>query len=427
MRRVVKKGNTLLVNGPAFVQLLSGEVRLLGTTFNVGEKMVIREGKRIPFEVHKKAEFELKLGENASFEEVSGSTIPTSWKEVSKKVLSEMKDVSTLTVMGGIDSGKTSFCTYIINKALKKGRKVAIIDADLGQSDIGPPATIGISCVKAPVRDLFEVGTENTFFVGLTSPSKAVDKVIEGIVKLKSYASKLGVDFLVINTDGWVEGEEAVQYKVRLVEETRPDVVVGIQRSGELAPILNRLNNVAILTVDAPLAIHRRSREKRKILRELSYKKYLKGAKVRSFVLGWINIKGSCIGSGVPMSIKRVEKVKEILNLTPLYCKETSNKIFLVLKRGDKIQEEQIKKLEEEFGKKVKTIREEDYEGLISALYDEKDRFLGIGILEGIDYRRGIIKIYTPVSKKVATVSIGQIKLDRNCREIGVSSALTEN
>jgi polynucleotide 5'-kinase involved in rRNA processing len=55
-------------------------------------------------------------------------------------------------------------------------------------------------------------------------------------------------------------------------------------------------------------------------------------------------------------------------------------------------------------------------------LKDEENNFLGIGILDGVDYKRKILKIYTPVNEKVSTLCFGQIKLDRNCREIGLST-----
>jgi len=111
MRHTVEKGKTLLVDGPASVNLLSGETEILGAKFREGERVVIRDGKRLPFEVSKKAAFDLRLGEKASFEEVDGTTIPFSWENAFKEVVSQERPV-TVTVMGGVDSGKTSFCVY---------------------------------------------------------------------------------------------------------------------------------------------------------------------------------------------------------------------------------------------------------------------------------------------------------------------------
>ena len=79
MNRIVDKGKTLLVDGPASVTVNSGKTVVFGLTVNVAGKVVIREGKRLPFEVLETVNLEISAGENASVEEVNGSTIPQSW------------------------------------------------------------------------------------------------------------------------------------------------------------------------------------------------------------------------------------------------------------------------------------------------------------------------------------------------------------
>jgi len=423
MRHIAKEGKTLLIDGPASFTLLKGDVRVLGTEIRVREKIIIREGKRVPIEVNKKATFDLMLGENALIEEVDGSTTPLSWENAAKEIVSHGKPVA-VTVMGGIDSGKTSFCVYLANWALKKKRKVAVIDADLGQSDIGPPSTIGFSHVTEPIMDLFEMEVENAYFVGVTSPSGAVERVLEGLTALKNRVLETGVDFLIINTDGWIGSEDAVNYKVQLVERIVPDIVVGMRQEKELTPILAKLKGARIFEIDSPPAIRRRSREKRKILRELSYKKYLKGARVQSFPLKWVSIEGFLLWNGRPLTTERTEKIRKALEETPFHCEETPTAVLIVLK-GDKwVNEEQIKKIEDAIGKRTKVMEKGEEEGLLAALQDAQGNFLGIGILSSIDYKKRAIKLYTPVSENIATIYVGQIKLDKNGREIGLSRVL---
>jgi polynucleotide 5'-hydroxyl-kinase GRC3/NOL9 len=81
-------------------------------------------------------------------------------------------------VVGKADSGKTSYCTYLINKLTNAKRKVAILDGDLGQSDIGPPCTVAYAFVAKPLTELYELKAENAFFVGVTSPSAAMAKTV---------------------------------------------------------------------------------------------------------------------------------------------------------------------------------------------------------------------------------------------------------
>lgn len=421
MKRTLEKDKTLLVDGPASVEVLSGKTSVLGATIKRGEKLIIRQGKRVPFEINKRIVFNLMLGNGASFEEIDGSTIPFSWKTALSEIFSLRRPV-TVVVMGGVDSGKTSFCTFLANEALRRKWKTAIIDADLGQSDIGPPSTIGFSGINSYVRDLFEIEAESAYFVGVTSPTGAVKRVLEGLTALKNKASEASLDFLIINTDGWVEGEDATAYKIRLVDEVRPDVVVGIQYEDELMPILNALEKTKTVAVECPLVVHKRNREKRKVLRELSYTKYLKGAKVQSFSLNWIKVEGSVFGAGGIPPIKRMKMIRDSLGRDPLYCEETPTLILVVLRKGQWVDEEQIGRVEEKLGKRLKVIGEGEEESLLVALHNERGDFLGIGVLCGVDYKRNVIKVYTRISEDVSIIRFGQIKLDKKGRETGLST-----
>lgn len=415
----------MLVDGPASVSLLSGTVGVLGAPLQIEENLVIREGKRLPLWIKKTATFEVMLGKGASIHEVEEGNVSSSWTDAAKELLSLAKPITVL-VVGDADSGKSSFCTFLVNAAVKENLKTCIIDADLGQSDVGPPSTMGFNYIAEPVKDLFEIHSKEAFFVGSTSPSGAISKVIEGLLYLKTIVMDGGVDFLVINTDGWIEGEEVSSHKVRLAEEVVSSAVVGMQKENELTPILDALDGVKVITIDSPQLIQPRNRAKRKLLRELSYKKYLKGAKIQSFSLSWINVEDSVLGSGGPLYRKRLETLINLLGKRPVYSEEAIDALLVVLRKNEFIKDKPIKAVEEYFEKTVKVIREGDEEGLLVGLKDEKDHFLGIGILTEVDYKRKTLKIYTNVSKKVSTLCLGQIILNKNFMEIGLSTVYSK-
>jgi len=420
MNRTVESGKTLLVDGPASVTVVSGKAEVFGSILGSSSKVVIREGKRLPFVVTEKASFQISLGENASVEEVDGNTIPPSWNSAYEELAKLDTKPAAAIVLGTVDSGKTSFCTYLINNLLREKRKVAVLDGDLGQSDIGPPCTVAYAFVTKPVTDLFNLELKNAFFVGATSPSAAVNKVIEGLAILKREIIEGNPDFVVINTDGWVEGEDAVNYKVRLVEELNPDLIFCIQQKDELTPLLNALGTFKKVVVDSPVAIRQRSREKRKSLRELGYIKYLKNAKVQSFPINWLKIEDDwLLGLGrASGNIRYARKIYELLGTKPLHFAELPDKICIIIGRSRWVDRDNIKRIEEFAKKKVVVTRKDEEAGLLTALYDQKRKFLGIGILHEVDFARKTLKIYTPVSEKVSAVAFGRVKLDKNMREI---------
>ena len=426
MNKIVEAGKTLIVDGPASLNFISGNAEVLGAPLKPSERIVIRDAKRMPFEVKKKSEFNILLGEGAGTEEIDGSTIPPSWKESAEKVLSLEKKPSTVLILGRVDVGKSGFCTFLANAALKKRLKVAVVDGDLGQSDVGPPASIGFGRIRRLIKDLFEVNAEDVYFIGITTPSSVIERVIDGLAAMKKEAeARTGADFLVLNTDGWVEGEDAAKYKLSLTEHIKPSIVVGIQQQAELADILGNLKTESI-TVETPQAIKQRDKEKRKVLRELSYKKYLKGAKVLTFPLSWMRIEGVPLGSGVSPRKLQMKQIQDLLSLSPLHSEETPTTILLVLGAQQWVHRDRIKAIEQNFGKKVRVMREGDEEGLLVSLQNAHGNFAGIGILHGIDYQRKTMKVYTPAKDKVSTISVGQIKLDKDGRELGINPISTE-
>lgn len=384
MNRIVERGKTLLIEGPASVTIVKGRVEVFGCPAGSADRVVIREGKRLPFAVEETATFYICSDKDVSIEEVDGNTIPQSWIKSYEELLNLQEKPITIMILGTVDSGKTSYCTFLVNKLLTEKQKVAILDGDLGQSDIGPPCTVSYAFVTEPVTDLFNLKAEDAFFVGVTSPSKAIDKVITGLTTLKREILSKSPDFIVINTDGWVEGEDAVRYKVQLVDRLEPHVIFCVQQKSELAPILDTIEEYRKKVVDSPQTIRQRTREKRKSLRELGYMKYLENARLRT----------------LPLNSLRIEK---------------NSFLRLGKKRED------IQKTEEASREKIMLIGEGEEKGLLSAMYDFQGRFLGIGVLHEIDCLKKVLRVYTSVYEKVLTISIGSVRLNSNLREIPVT------
>lgn len=427
MNWTVEKGKTMLVDGPASVQAVSGKVEVFGHTCRNMKRIIIREGKRLPFVVKKTATFDISLGESASIEKADGDTIPASWSAALEELVEPRVKPFIIIVIGSVDAGKTSFCTFLTNKLLSKDHKVAILDGDLGQSDIGPPCTISYTPVTEPLTDLFNLRAKNAFFVGFTSPSKNVGKVTEGLSLLKKEISDMDLDFVILNTDGWVEGEEAVHYKSQLAKEINPNIVFCIQQKDELTTLLEALGEFRKVVIDLPPAIRHRSREKRRSLRELGYMKYLRNSKVRSIPLSWVKIQeDELIGLKTNrLDIKREREIYRLLGARPLHLAELWDRICIVIDKGHWMDPERIMKLEEIAKKSVFVVRKGEEEGLLLALYDEKKKFLGIGTLREIDYKRKVIKIYTPVTERISTVAMGRVRLDENLRENPISQEET--
>jgi polynucleotide 5'-hydroxyl-kinase GRC3/NOL9 len=420
MNLTVEDDKTLLVEGPAAVTILSGKVTVFGSLVREASRIVIREGKRLPFTVEKTANLDISLGENGRVEKVDGNTIPLTWTRASEILLRCPKKPSIAIVLGGVDSGKTSFCTYLVNEIIDKKRTVAVLDGDLGQSDVGPPCTVAYAFAAKSIAELQELDAENAFFVGVTSPSDEMSRTIKGLISMKEEILKRTVDFVVVNTDGWVEGEKAVEYKTRLVEELKADVIFCIQQGDELKPLLAALQEFSTVLIESPTTVMQRSREKRKSLRELNYIKYLANSKVKSWFLDQLVVEeDNVLGlSQNYWGTKEAEKMCEILKIEPLHLAELSGTLVIVIEKTRSVSSGAIEEAEEITRKKIRLIHQGEEAGLLLGFCDGQKKFLGIGVLREVNYLKRKLKTLTSVSEKPSSIIFGRVWLDGNLREV---------
>ena len=141
----------------------------------------------------------------------------------------------------------------------------AIVDTDLGQSDIGPPTSIGFSIISEPVADLFSAKPATIVIMGRTSSKGITQRVVSSLTSIMKQISERAVDLTVINTDGWIEGDEARTYKTELIRKISPNLVIGIQRNAELEHILHSVEEKGcyVLRTVTSSAIKRRNRQER--------------------------------------------------------------------------------------------------------------------------------------------------------------------
>jgi polynucleotide 5'-hydroxyl-kinase GRC3/NOL9 len=420
MDRTVRKGNTLLVDGPASVAIKSGRAETFGSEIAKTSKVVVRQGKRLPFTVAENALFEISLGDTGSVEEVEGDTVPSSWSKLCEAFLKSESKPAIAIVLGGVDSGKTSFCTYLANMILGRKRKLAVLDGDLGQSDIGPPSTIAYSFVPRQITDLFSLPAKNGFFIGETSPSQVTDKVIKGLIAMKNEALENGAEAILINTDGWVEGDCAVDYKIQIIEALSPDTVFYIQQKDELAPLISCLDRFNSIAVESSYVIKQRDADMRRAMRELGYIKYLRNAKIQSLSLSRLKIEGNELFDicKTRMNTGHASRIYGLLGMKPLHVSEVDNKVCIIIGRKRWLDSNRVKRVEDFTKKKVVVYRKGEEEGTLAGMYDSNHRFLGVGTLQEIDYLRKTLKISTSVSSDICVLAVGKIKLDKNMKEL---------
>ncbi len=266
----LEKGHTLLLEGPGSIRLREGSAQCLGAPIPNNDWVVIGKTRQVPLFSPESSLFEIKLVAGGSWREVGESTIPTGWSEASQ-ILRQSPGVTV--IIGDVDSGKSSLCTFLANECFNQGMKVAVVDADVGQADIGPPTTISVSHVHKPILALQDLRPEVSFFVGDTSPSSVPAKLIHYLARLKDITA-ISSNVVLVNTDGWIKDGDATRYKLQLLDEADPNIVLGLSVAREIDPLLDLVTSTS-LKLERSSYAKTRTKEERKRAREAGYRRFL--------------------------------------------------------------------------------------------------------------------------------------------------------
>jgi polynucleotide 5'-kinase involved in rRNA processing len=182
----------------------------------------------------------------------------------------------TIALLGGIDTGKTSFGLGLAEAARSRGISVAYVDADVGQSTIGPPACVGLKYCNALARvDASTVARADELgFVGSHSPDGHLVPLLTGTARLVHRAREAGCEIVVVDTSAMISGPYAEILQYHKLDLIRPASVVGFQRGEELDPILglaNRFLPAQTTALKVESTVLERSAEERLASRERSF------------------------------------------------------------------------------------------------------------------------------------------------------------
>ena len=182
-------------------------------------------------------------------------------------------------LIGGMDSGKSTLGRKIAGAAVRAGRTVAYIDADLGQKTVGPPTSVTLRVLREAADADQEAMTrpEGLYFVGSTSPQGQLLPLVVGTGRLLTRAWDEGADLVVVDTSGLVSGVYGQLLKYHKIELLEPDVVIGLQRGEELDPILgivHRFFDSEVVELPVDPEVRSLSVEERARNREAAFARY---------------------------------------------------------------------------------------------------------------------------------------------------------
>jgi len=327
-------------------------------------------------------------------------------------------------VLGATDTGKSTFCLDLIRAAVDAGVSCAIVDADVGQSDVGPPCTIGMAIVNSKPESLTELKPRRMSFVGSTAPSGHFLECANGTRRMVEAAKELGAQLIVVNTTGMIEGYAARKLKTHKIDLVRPDYLVGLQKDFEIDPLLipfARINTLRIIRIKTPAQIRSKSQEYRSARRKLQFAAEFSDALGHIIKLDSVSLWNTCFRAGRPLSWQYIKSIEDAIDCRILHAEIAGNTVFTVAEQACKGETRKI--LQDKFPAHNMLLAATDcFTNLLCGLADENGNTLDVGLIQAVDFKRMFIFVLSGIKtiSPVRVVQIGSVRISRDGRELGI-------
>jgi polynucleotide 5'-hydroxyl-kinase GRC3/NOL9 len=230
-------------------------------------------------------------------------------------VLKEEKGIAIL--LGATDTGKSTLARFLLFNLCQQGLKVALVDADIGQSFLGPPATIGLSVFKSDPDWQLILSAPEIFFVGSITPEGHFANHLKGVKRMVEKAPSYGAEVILVDTTGFVLGEGGKELKRRKIDLLSPRFILALQKSNELEPILDHYKEnpfLRILRLPLSEQIRSRSMEERRIYRTDKFQEYFKHSVIQELAIERLQLEGEVLDpNGETLPLDWVLKINGLL------------------------------------------------------------------------------------------------------------------
>lgn len=315
--------------------------------------------------------------------------IPPEWEAAAAEIFA--RRLRKVLVIGGSAVGKSSFCRHLAGSLLAQQAEVAFVDADIGQSSLGPPTAVTLGYLTSPV-DFSAVPPAACYFVGSTGP---IGRFLPLVIGTASLAREARADFIIIDTTGLVH-ESGWVLKNYKIEAVRPDVIVAIERRNELAPIRMANRHLPIMRIAPSRKTQRKDDYDRIDARRFAYARYFAGASLLELPLDPLVFQRTLLFGGKTIELEgaiHAERSAEgtLVVGAPAVLPQDSKVLPLGFERN-----------------------------LLCGMADAISRCLGLGIIERIDFVARTITLTTPVERdKVRIIQFGDVYVTPEGGELG--------
>jgi polynucleotide 5'-hydroxyl-kinase GRC3/NOL9 len=329
-----------------------------------------------------------------------------------------------IVVIGEIDLGKTTLVARLSTALHRRGAQVAVVDADVGQTEIGPPTTVALGRVARPLGRLAEAERLAMRFIGATSAVRDQLATIVAVERLVHRALALGFDHVLIDTSGLVRGDLGLRLKQAKIDAVDADVVVALDRGGECAPILAPYERTGrprvVYCTPAPAPVRRaRSQEERRRHREGALAKHFAGARPITLDLNRIVLRRPALFAGSPIDRVELEDAGGAIGDRLVWGERRGGEVALVsMKRPGDHERRVLSRRLNAAG--LVTHALDDLIGMLAALEDETLEALGLAVVNALDFDARAMTVTTAADlARAVAIAVGHQRMPGNTHGVG--------
>ncbi|NJF24710.1 Clp1/GlmU family protein [Thermococcus sp. Bubb.Bath] len=321
----------------------------------------------------------------------------------------------TVMFVGDVDSGKTTTVTFVANELVGRGYRVAIVDSDVGQKSILPPATVSLGFLESQVEHLSQVKPFAHYFVGITTPSEYMGETVIGVKRLVEIGRR-NADFVLIDTTGFIRGR-GFELKRLKVEAVLPDLVVFIEKGNEMEKLKHAVSGLAeVVTLKASPSLRPHSPGERREIRRAKWRSYFKGSRLVEVDVSGIPVTGTIMFSGRPLTLEErelLEKLQEWVVFAGWKVKGEYVVAKADLGKGRTCR-----------GNGVHAVDFESLSNLLVGFIDENGLCLGLGILKWPRFSDGVFEVLTPIDEETLALAselrLGRLRVTEDGEELSL-------
>ncbi len=321
----------------------------------------------------------------------------------------------TIMFVGDVDSGKTTTVTFVANELVKMGYRVAVVDSDVGQKSILPPATVSIGFLESPVEHLSQVSPSAHYFIGITTPSEYMGETVVGVKRLVEIGRR-NADFVLIDTTGFIRGR-GFELKRLKVEAVLPDLVVFIERAGEMGELKRAVSGLTgVVSLNASSSVRKHTHDERREIRRAKWRSYFEGSRLVEVDVSDVPVTGTLMFRGRPLTVEEKELLERLQDWVVFEGWKLGDEYVVVKADSGRVRYCR--------GSGVRAVDLESLSNLIVGFIDGSGLCLGLGILKWPRFSEGVFEVLTPLDAETLSLAselrLGRLRVTEDGEELSL-------